>query len=151
MKKIAKKNNNIRIVVVSSSYRHEIADSLERHCLKTLARHGVGAAQVKIVRVPGALEIPLVAKRIARQKKADAIIAFGAIYKGTTYHFEQVANECVRGCMNVAYDYEIPVVFQVLSVYDPKDAIARATGTKDNRGVEAAETALKMIGLMKKL
>jgi 6,7-dimethyl-8-ribityllumazine synthase len=76
---------------------------------------------------------------------------FGVVVKGDTYHFEQVADECARGCMNVAYDYEIPVIFQVLCVYKESDAMARTKGTRDNRGIEAGKTALEMIEAMKNL
>src|SRR3989338_10335400 len=90
-------------------------------------------------------------KKLAQKKIYDAIIAFGAVFKGKTYHFEQVANECIRGCMNVAYEFETPVIFEVLCVYDPKDALERATGKEDNRGVEGALTALRIIEIIRNL
>ncbi len=136
---------NIRIAIVSSSFRGEIAASLTKHCVSTLKQKGLSAQQIEIFNVPGALEIPIVAKKLAKKEVYDAIITFGAVLKGDTYHFEQVSDECVRGCMNVAYEFEVPVVFQVLCVYDLKDALDRATGSEDNRGVEGALTALKMI------
>lgn len=144
-------NNNIRIAIVGSTYRREITDGLVRNCIDTLKSKGVTEKQMTVVQVPGALEIPLTAKKLAQKKTYDAIIVFGAVLKGKTYHFEQVANECVRGCMNISYEYEIPVIFEVLCVYDLKDAIKRATGKQDNRGVEGAVTALKMIELLKHL
>ena len=104
-----------------------------------------------MVRVPGALEVPLTAMKMAKQKKYDVLITFGAIVKGKTYHFEQIANECSRGCMDVSLRYEIPVIFEVLAVYDIKDAIERATRKKENKGVEAALTALAMIKILAKL
>lgn len=140
---------NIRIAIVSSSFRPEVVEPLEKNCLAELRRAGISKKQVTMVRVPGALEIPLAAKRIARAAKHDAIITFGAIYKGKTYHFEQIADECVRGCMDVSLTYEIPVVFEVLAVYDPEDAILRATRKVENKGIEAARTALFMIKLLK--
>lgn len=146
-----KKRSNIKIAIVASSYRAVITDALVKHCLTTLKSEGVTAKNIKLVRVPGSLEIPLVAKKLAQKKAYDAIICFGAVFKGNTYHFEQVSNECVRGCMNVSYEYEIPVIFEVLCVYDPKDALERATGEHDNRGVEGALTALSMIKILKSL
>lgn len=148
MKKL---NNAIHMAIVSSTYRPEITKSLVNHCVKTLEEHGLTRTQLKIVYVPGALEIPLIAKKLAQTKKYDAIIVFGAVLKGKTYHFKQVANECIRGCMNISSEFEIPVVFEVLCVYDLEDAIERATGTKDNRGVEGALTALKMINVLRNL
>lgn len=145
------KKKDIRIAIVSSSYRPEVTDYLVKNCLTTLAQKGLGKDQIDVVRVPGSLEIPLVAKKLAQKKKYHAIIVFGAVFKGKTYHFEQVANECVRGCMNVSYAFEVPVIFEVLCVYDPKDALERATGKEDNRGIEGALTALHMIELMRNL
>ena len=135
----------IKIAIISSSFRKEIADHLEKHCIKTLKDKGLLDKQIDIFRVPGALEIPLIAKKLARKKKYDSIIAFGAIVKGKTYHFEQIANECARGCMEVSLQYEVPVIFEVLAVYDIQDAIKRATRSEENKGVEAALTALQMI------
>jgi len=143
---------NIRIAIVSSSFWKDIVDNLEKYCLETLAENGVTKKQVDIVRVPGSLEIPLAAKKLAKKNIYDALIVFGAIHKGKTYHFELIANECARGCMNVSYEFEIPVIFEVLALYELKDAINRAIKkTKDNRGVEAALTALKMIEVMMKI
>lgn len=143
--------NGIKIAIVSSSFRKEVSENLEKNCLATFKAKGVRADQIKVFRVPGSLEIPLVAGKLAKSGKYDAIIAFGAIVKGQTYHFEQISNECIRGCMDVSWRYEIPVIFEVWSVYNLKDAIERATRKKENKGVEAAEAALEMIKLMREL
>jgi len=108
----------------------------------------VPRSRIDVFRVPGAMEIPLTLKKLARTKKYDALIAFGAIVKGKTYHFEQIANECARGCMDVSLEHEIPVIFEVLAVYHIQDAVARATRAKENKGVEAAQTALRMIEIL---
>lgn len=139
------------IAIIASRYRLEATKSLVQNCVKTLESHGVAKDKIEIFWVPGSLEIPLVAKRLAKKGKHDAIIVFGVVLKGDTYHFEQVSNECVRGCMNVSYQFEIPVVFEVLCVYKIEDAYERAKGVKDNRGVEGAMTALKMIDLLKEV
>ena len=146
-----KKFEQIKIAIISSSFRKEVANNLERHCTKTLKDKGLSGKQIEIFKVPGALEIPLVAKRLAAKGNYDALIAFGAILKGETYHFEQIADECIRGCMAVSLQYEIPVIFEVLAVYDLQHAMERATRKKENKGVEAALTALEMIGLMSKI
>jgi len=145
-----KKIETIRIAIVSSSFRAEVADNLEKNCLKTLNEKGVKKAQVTMVRVPGALEIPLIVQQLGKTTHYDAIITFGAIVKGKTYHFEQIADECIRGCMDVSWMYEVPVIFEVLAVYDLKDALERATRAVENKGVEAALSALSMIELMDK-
>ncbi len=146
-----KSNKHIRIAIISSSFRKDVSAALLRNCIATLKKRGVPDLCIDVYRVPGSMEIPLVAKKLARKEVYDALIAFGAIVKGKTYHFEQIANECARGCMNVSLEYEVPIVFEVLAVYDIKDAIERATRAKDNKGVEAAHTALRMIKLISKL
>ncbi len=142
---------NIKIAIVSSNFRRKVSDNLEKNCLATFKKEGLKINQIDIFQVPGSLEIPLVAKKLAQKGSYNAIITFGAIVKGDTYHFEQIANECARGCMEVSLQYEIPVIFEVLSVYNLKDAIERAVLTKENKGVEAALTALKMIKILSKL
>lgn len=142
---------DLKIAIISSSFRKEVSDNLEKNCIKTLKAKGLQDTQIKVVRVPGSLEIPLIAKKLAKEGIYDALLTFGAIVKGDTYHFEQIANECARGCMNVSLEFEIPIIFEVLAVYDIKDAIERATRKKENKGVEAALTALEMIRLTKNL
>ncbi len=151
MTNIMKKKNKIKIGIIGTSFRKPVTSELEKRCIATLLAHGVLKKNITIARVPGALEVPLVAKKMAKQKKYNALIALGAIVKGKTYHFEQIANECSRGCMEVSLQYEIPIIFEVLAVYRLSDAWERATGKQENKGVEAAETALAMIKLMSQL
>lgn len=145
------KKNSIKIAIVSSAFRKEVSENLEKNCLTTFEKEGIGLGQIDIFKVPGSLEIPLVAKKLAKKGIYSAIIAFGAIVKGDTYHFEQISNECARGCMEVSWQYEIPVIFEVLAVYDLKDALKRATRKKENKGVEAALTALEMIKVLRRM
>lgn len=144
-----KKIKNIKIAIVSSMFQKEVTDNLEKNCVATLKEKGVMDKDIKIVHVPGSLEIPLVVKMLAMQKNYQAVIALGAIHKGKTYHFKQIANECIRGCMDVSWQYQIPVIYEVLAVHDIQDAIERATRDKDNRGRQAAITALEMVKIMK--
>lgn len=141
----------IRIGIIGSSFREEVTHELEKRCVTTLRRRGVLASNIHTYRVPGSMEIPLAARKLARTRKYDALIVFGAILKGKTYHFEQIAHECARGCMDVSLQYEIPVIFEVLAVYDIEDALERATRKKENKGVEAAESVLAMIALVQEL
>ena len=119
------KKQDIRIAIVGSDFQKFVTDNLEKNCIETLLRNGMARDCITVVRVPGSLEIPLAALLLAKKKKFDAIIAFGAIHKGKTYHFQQVADECIRGCMNVSHEYQIPVIYEVLAVYDMKDARER--------------------------
>lgn len=140
-----------KIAIVSSSFRKEVADNLEKNALATFEKNGVTKDQIEIIRVPGALEIPLTVKKLASSQKYQAIITFGAIVKGETYHFEQISNECARACMNISLEYEIPVIFEIWSVYKLEHALERATRIKENKGVEAAETAMEMIKILGEL
>ena len=148
----------MNIAIVSSSFRKEVSENLEKNCLKTLKEKGIKDSQIKLFKVPGSWEIPLLVKKLAKSKKYDAIITFGAIVKGDTYHFEQIANELSRALMQICLEFEIPVIFEVLAVYDLKDALKRATRIKENeqrssgeqnKGIEAALTALEMIKIIK--
>lgn len=142
---------NIKIAIVGSMFWEEITENLEKNCIEKLKKSGVLDKNITIVHVPGALEIPLVAQMLAKKKKYHAIIAFGAIVKGETYHFEQVANECIRGCMDISREYNIPLIFEVLAVYKIEDAVERAASKDENKGVEAALTTLEMVSVMENL
>ena len=146
-----KEISSLKIAIVSSSFRKEVVDKLEENCMTTFKKHGITKSQLEIVYVPGALEIPLIVKKLAETNTFDAIVTFGAIVKGKTYHFEQIADECIRGCMDVSWKYNIPVIFEVWAVYDLQDAIDRATRKHENKGVEAAESALSMIETMERI
>lgn len=142
---------NIKLAIVGSNYQKVVTDNLIAHCLATLQKKAVPSSNITVVRVPGSLEIPLAAKQLAKKGIYDAIIVFGAIHKGETYHFELVANQCARGCMDVSLKYGIPIIFEVLAVYTIEDALIRSTRIKENRGVEAAVTALSMISVLSKI
>jgi|SRR3989344_3682774 len=136
-----------KIVIIRSEFNGEITESLERHCLKTLLDTGIKRSQIKLYQVPGSLEIPFTAQMIAQKKQADIIIALGAVIRGDTYHFELVANECARGCMDVSLKYSIPVIFEVIPAYNLAQAKKRAANDNSNKGREAAFAALKMLKL----
>jgi 6,7-dimethyl-8-ribityllumazine synthase len=139
---------DVKIAIISATFHKIITDNLEKNCVETLKNKGLTKDQIEIIRIPGALEIPLVAKKLAKKNIYDAIIVFGAIHKGKTTHFELISHECCRGCMDVSWEFEIPVIFEILTVFDISDAMDRATRKDDNKGVEAASTAMKMIEIM---
>ena len=141
----------VKVAIITSQYNGQITQNLEDHCLKTLLENGIKAGQVQIYKVPGALEIPVTAKLIAQKKKPDVVIALGAVIKGETYHFEVVVNECARGCQNVALEYGIPVIFEVIPAFNLKQAQERAGNDSNNKGREAAISALAMISVLDKL
>ena len=142
---------DVKIAIISATFHKQVTNNLEKHCIDTLKSKGLADGQIDTVRIPGALEIPLTAKLLAKKKTYDAIIVFGAIHKGKTTHFELISQECARGCMDISLEFEIPVIFEVLTVMDIADAMERATREQENKGDEAALTALEMIKLTQEL
>lgn len=137
-----------RIVIVRSLYNGELTQSLLDSCRKTLVENGVDEELVSVFEVPGALEIPITCRMVAKDDLADVIIALGVIVKGDTYHFELVANECARGCTIVSQEFTIPVIFEVLATYSLAQAKLRCVNNEKNKGREAAFTALRMLEVM---
>ena len=140
-----------RIAVVAGRYNQAIVDRLLDACLATLTAKGIPGNAVTVVRVPGAFEMPVVAKRLAAAGEVDAVIALGVVIRGDTPHFDYVAGECARGLASVAVDHELPVIFGVLTVENEQQALDRAGGSLGNKGAEAALTALEMVSIMHKL
>jgi 6,7-dimethyl-8-ribityllumazine synthase len=138
-----------RIAIIRGEYNREITLSLEKKCLETLLAAGVPAKNLRSFAVPGCFEIPILAQRLAQQKKYDALIALGAVIKGDTYHFELVVNECARGIMDVSLRHNLPIIFEVLATYNKRDAARRAGNNKFNKGIEAAQTALSLLATLK--
>lgn len=147
---IAAPNANIAIVI--SRFNSFINESLLSGAIDTLTRMGqVNEANISIIRCPGAVEIPLVAQRIARSDRFDAIIALGSVIRGGTPHFEYVAGECSKGLTHVSLEFDIPVAFGVLTVDSIEQAIERAGTKAGNKGQEAALSALEMINVLSQI
>ena len=140
-----------RMAVVGARFNGRITDALVAGVLEALTHHGVDADDIDVAWVPGAFEIPLVARRLADTRVYDAIVCVGAVIKGDTHHFELVANETARAVMDVSTDTGVPVIFEVLATYDLSQAQSRAGGPHGNKGWEAAETALRMADLLGQL
>lgn len=141
--------SRIRIAIVRSEYNREITLSLEKKCVETLLEAGVPEKNIRVFAVPGCFEIPILAQRLATQKRWDAIIALGAVIKGDTYHFELVVNECARGIMDVSLRHGVPIIFEVLATYNKHDAVRRAGNNKSNKGIEAAQAALSLLATLR--
>ncbi len=135
----------LRFGIVVSRFNTDITARLLDAALRALNERGAAKKNVTVVRVPGAFELPLAAKRLAASKKFDAIIALGCVIRGGTPHFEYVAGECARGIMNVALQYDLPVAFGVLTTDTVEQADARSQAQGDNKGVDAAMSALETI------
>ncbi|HEX2244319.1 MAG TPA: 6,7-dimethyl-8-ribityllumazine synthase [Gammaproteobacteria bacterium] len=143
--------DNARFGVLATRFNSFIVDHLITGALNTLRRHGVEDNLIEVVRVPGAFELPLVAKTMARRGSYDALIALGCVIRGATPHFEFIAGECARGLSRVAFEFDIPVAFGVLTTDTLEQAIERAGSKAGNKGVDAACTALEMVSLLRGL
>ena len=128
-----------------------VVEHLLDGAIDTLRRHGVTDEQMKIVRVPGAFEIPLVCQRIAKVGGTDAIIALGAVIRGGTPHFEHVAGECTKGIAHVSLEYGLPISFGVLTVDSIEQAVERSGTKAGNKGAEAAASAIEMVDLLARI
>ena len=137
--------------VIAARFNSTIVDPLLAATLATLERHGVDAARVDVMRVPGAFEIPLAAARTAASGRFAALITLGAVIRGGTPHFDYVAGACTDGVARVALDCGLPVIFGVLTCDDIDQARARAGDDDANKGREAALAALEMVDLLRRI
>ena len=138
-----------KIAIVVSRFNSFIVESLLEGAVDALKRHGnVADSDITIVRVPGAYELPVAAKRLAQKESFDAIIAIGAVIRGGTPHFDFVAGECNKGLAQVAMEFTIPVAFGVITTDSIEQAIDRAGTKAGNKGAEAALSALEMVNVL---
>ncbi len=142
---------DLRFGIVVSKFNEFVTGRLEAAALETLKENGAPEDNIHVVRVPGAFEIPLVARQLAQSKQFDAVICLGAVIRGETPHFDFISAEMSRGIAQASLDTGIPVVFGVLTTNSAEEALARAGTTEVNRGVEVACTAIEMATLMKGL
>ena len=139
---------NTRFCLLVARFNSFVVESLLQGALDTLQRHGAEPADLTIVRVPGAFEMPLALERLAAKGDYDAIIALGAVIRGGTPHFEYVASECVKGMAQVSLKHGLPIAFGVLTVDTIEQAIERAGTKAGNKGGEAAMSAIEMVNLL---
>lgn len=140
-----------RLAIVAARFNDLIVRNLLEGATQSLRRHGVADGDVCIVRVPGAFELPLVARRLARSRQYDGIVALGAVIRGQTPHFDYVCNECAAGLSRISVEFEVPVGFGVLTCDTVDQALDRAGGKGGNKGADAALTTLEMINLLRQL
>lgn len=138
----------VRLAVIRAEYNSEITTSLEKKCVESLMAGGIRAKNIHVFTVPGCFEIPILAQRLAMQKRYDALIALGAVIRGETYHFELVADGCSQGIMEVSLRHNVPIIFEVLATYNRRDALRRAANNNFNKGIEAARTALSLLATL---
>lgn len=137
-----------KIGIVVARFNSFISEKLLEGAIDSLVRSGVNTDDITVARVPGAFEIPLVAQKMAKSKKFDAVICLGAVIRGATPHFDYVAGEVAKGTAQVMLDAGIPVLFGVLTTETIEQAIERAGTKAGNKGSDVAVAALEMINLL---
>ena len=140
-----------KVGIVCARFNEFIVSRLLSGCEDTLLRHGVQAEDITVAWVPGAFEIPLIASKMAKSGKYDAVIALGAVIRGSTSHYDYVCSEVSKGVANVALNSDIPVMFGVLTTDTIEQAIERAGTKAGNKGAECAQGAIEMVNLIRAL
>ena len=143
--------NDGRYVIVITRWNGDIVNGLYHGAIRAFAAAGIEGEQVEVVSVPGAFEIPLACQAAAHRSDCDAVVALGAVIRGGTPHFEYVAGECTRGIGEVALSTGKPVAFGVLTVDTLEQALERSADNKENKGAEAAMSAVEMVNLLRTL
>lgn len=141
----------MRLAVVVARFNQDITGPLLEGALRVFAAHGVAEADVSVVWVPGAFELPLVAQHLARSGTVEGVVCLGAVIRGDTPHFEYVAGEAARGLQEAALATGVPVVFGILTTNTHGQAMDRIGGSEGHKGEEAAATALEMVALLASL
>ena len=141
----------LKVAIVASRFNEFITTKLVGGAEDCLLRHGVNADDIALAWVPGAFEIPLIAKKLADSKKYDAVICVGAVIRGDTSHYDLVCNESAKGIAQVELATGIPVLFGVITTENIEQAIARAGSKAGNKGYDCALSAIEMVNLMKQL
>lgn len=140
-----------KFCIVASRFNSFIVDQLVGGAMDALVRHGTKHDDIHLVKVPGAYELPLAVQKVADTGRYDAIIAVGAVIRGSTPHFDYVAGECVKGMATVSLKSGLPVAFGVLTVDTIEQAIERAGTKAGNKGAEAALSAVEMVNLLREI
>jgi 6,7-dimethyl-8-ribityllumazine synthase len=145
------KGDGKKFGIVVARFNSFISEKLLEGALDSLLRSGVAEADIEVVRVPGAYEIPLIAKKLAASQKYDALICLGAVIRGATPHFDVVVNEVSKGTAQVSLDTGVPVLFGVLTTENIEQAIERAGTKAGNKGGEVAIAAIEMANIIEVL
>jgi 6,7-dimethyl-8-ribityllumazine synthase len=140
-----------RFGIIVSRFNDFITARLLDGAVDALVRHGVHQDDITVVKTPGAFEIPLVAKKLAKKKQFNALICLGTVIRGATPHFEYVASEVSKGIAHVSLDSETPIAFGILTTDTIEQAIERAGSKSGNKGWDAALTAIEMAQLIKEI
>lgn len=141
----------LRVALVATRWNHFVVDRLVEGATDALQRAGVASADIALVHVPGAFEIPLAAKALAQSGRFDAVVTLGAVIRGATAHFDFVAGECARGVADAALQTGVPILFGVLTTDTIEQAIERAGTKAGNKGAECAIAAIEMAQVLRQI
>lgn len=142
---------DLKFAIVAARFNDFVVDSLIKGAVDALKRHGANEQSIELARVPGAFDLPLIAKHMAQSKRYHAIIALGAVIKGATAHFDYVAGECAGGLARAAAETGVPISFGVLTTENIEQAVERAGTKAGNKGADAAMAAIEMANLLRNL
>ena len=137
--------------IVASRFNDFIVDSLLGAAVRCLRQHGAVDADIEVIRVPGAFEMPLAVDKLAASRRCDGIIALGAVIRGGTPHFDYVAGECIKGISSAAMTHSVPIGMGVLTVDTIEQAVERAGTKAGNKGAEAALAVIEMVNLLRRI
>lgn len=153
MKTLNFKNTNTQfpIAIVVSRFNEEVTSKLLEGALSRLEEKGFKSDQVTVAWVPGAVEIPIAAQRFAQKGSYGAIIAFGAVIRGETTHYDYVCNQVSEGCALVMMQNDVPVIFGVLTTENEEQAFDRVGGKHGHKGKDAVDSAIEMVSLLKEI
>ena len=144
-------DESMKVAIVAARFNEIIVNKLLGGALDGLVRHGVKEDNITAMWVPGAFEIPVVAKRLALSKKYDAVICVGAVIRGSTSHYEMVCNEVSKGIAQTSLETGVPVLFGVITTDNLEQAVERAGSKAGNKGYDCAVSAIEMVNLMKQI
>lgn len=142
-------SQNIRVGIVAARFNEFIVNKLVGGAMDALLRHDVREEDIDLAWVPGAFEIPLIAKKMAESGKYDAVICLGAVIRGATSHYDLVCNEAAKGIAHVSFDSGVPVLFGVVTTENIEQAIERAGSKAGNKGYDSAMAAIEMVNLVR--
>lgn len=144
-------SQNIRVGIVAARFNEFIVNKLVGGAMDALLRHDVREEDIDLAWVPGAFEIPLIAKKMAESGKYDAVICLGAVIRGATSHYDLVCNEAAKGIAHVSLDSGVPVLFGVVTTENIEQAIERAGSKAGNKGYDSAMAAIEMVNLVRSI
>ena len=144
-------SENIRVGIVASRFNEFIVSKLISGAVDGLKRHNVKEEDIELAWVPGAFEIPLIASKMAKSERYDAIICLGAVIRGATSHYDYVCNEVSKGIANVSIQADIPIMFGILTTENIEQAIERAGTKAGNKGYDCAVSAIETVNLIREL